>query len=411
MSLLQRPSLSWQGPGRREFIVLMALMTALDAFSIDGMLPALAVMAVELDVRVDNHRQFIITSIFFGFALGVVIYGFLADSIGRRKPALAGFVIYAIGTMVCMFSDTFSWLIGGRVLQGLGSAGPYVLATTIIRDRFEGREMAQVISLIMMIFIGVPMIAPFVGQGLLLITGWRGIFTALLLFGVATMLWFWWRQPETLPVARRKRVSASVVLSSMRTVASDAPTRLYVLALGLVTGAFIAYLSTGQQVFQEIYGLGTRFPLAFASLASIFGLACYCNSRWVESLGMATLVRRALVAVVGVSAVAVLCFWVMSNHLPLWLWIAYMAAIKFCFGLLFGNLTTLALESMGHIAGSASSLINATSKILAIALASVIGAWLDMTVMPVVLGFGILAALALWVTHRAALLRAVTTHV
>ncbi len=405
MSHSHRSNLDRSGPGKREFIVLMALMTALDAFSIDGMMPALAVMAHDLNVRVDNHRQFIITSIFFGFALGVVIYGFLADSIGRRKPVLVGFLIYAFGTLVCMFSDTFAWLIGGRILQGLGAAGPYVLATTIIRDRFEGREMARVISLIMMIFIGVPMIAPFVGQGLLLVTGWRGIFTALLIFGLATMLWFWWRQPETLPDSQRKSVSIKVVVSAATSVASDRPTRLYIVALGMVSGAFIAYLSTGQQVFQEIYGLGTRFPLAFASLASIFGLASFCNSRWVESLGMATLVRRALTVVVCTSAVAMVCYWLLAAALPLWLWIVYMAVIKFCFGLLFGNLTTLALESMGHIAGSASSLINAVSTLLAITLASLIGAWLDTTVAPVIVGFGVLAALALLVTRQAAALR------
>lgn len=405
MSESHRPVADASGPGKREFIVLMALMTALDAFSIDGMMPALAVMGAELDVRVENHRQFIITSIFFGFALGVVIYGFLADSIGRRKPVIAGFLLYAVGTLVCMFSDTFAWLIAGRILQGLGAAGPYVLATTIIRDRFEGREMARVVSLIMMIFIGVPMIAPFVGQGILLVTSWRGIFTALLIFSLLTMVWFWWRQPETLPRDQVKPVSFAVVGNAATMVANDPPTRLYVLALGLVSGAFIAYLSTGQQVFQDIYGLGTRFPVAFASLASIFGLASYCNSRWVESLGMATLVRRALSVVVGASMLVILVYWFFLENLPLWLWIAYMAVIKFCFGLLFGNLTTLALESMGHIAGSASSLINAVSTLLAITLASVIGGWLDATVLPVIVGFGVLAAIALVVTQRAARLR------
>ena len=150
-----------------EFILLMAAMAALDAFAVDGIMPALKLIGKELNAPTENHRQFVITAIFLGFAAGVLIYGFVSDIVGRRLPTVAGFILFILGSLVCIFAETFNLLLAGRVLQGFGAAGPYVLSVAIVRDLYQGREMARKLSLIMMVFIGVPMVAPFIGQGII----------------------------------------------------------------------------------------------------------------------------------------------------------------------------------------------------------------------------------------------------
>ena len=163
--------------GRVEFVFLMAFVSALDAFSIDAMLPALQAIATDLEVSNSNHRQFVITGFFLGFSVGVLIYGFVADRYGRRRPVMVGFSVYVIGSLICIAANSLEVLLLGRLLQGLGAAGPYVLSVAIVRDLYKGRDMAQILSLITMIFVGVPMIAPFVGQGVMLLAGWRSIFS------------------------------------------------------------------------------------------------------------------------------------------------------------------------------------------------------------------------------------------
>lgn len=373
----------------------MAAMSALDAFSIDGMLPALDQIGSDLGVLVVNQRQYVITSLFLGFSIGVLVYGFAADRFGRRPPVLAGFAIYCVGSLACIFAGSFGMLLLGRVLQGIGAAGPYVLAIAIVRDSYKGREMARLLSLIMMVFIGVPMIAPFVGQGVLLVAGWRSIFGVLFLFGFCTMIWFWLRQAETMLPENSQELSLEKIRSSVTEILTHPVSLRYLIIMGLLAGAFIAYLSTAQQVFQNMYQLGTRFPLYFASLAAVFGCASYINSRLVESWGATRLVRMGLVIITVASVCYALVYRDLTVLPPLPVHLAYIATIMFCFAFLFGNVTSLAMEPMGHIAGSASSVINSLSTMIAIGIATIIGSFIDSTAHPVVAGFGILSLFAL----------------
>jgi len=387
--------------GRREFIVLMAAMSALDAFSIDAMMPALEQISTDLGILVENQRQYIITSLFLGFSIGVLLYGFISDSTGRRKPVLAGMVIYSIASLMCIFADTLTVLLLGRALQGVGAAGPYVIAIAIVRDRFEGRDMAEIMSLIMMVFIGVPMIAPFVGQSIMLVTGWRSIFVALALYGLIVMFWFSLRQAETLPVGKRVNLSLATSWSQVKEILSEKQTVYYTISLSAISGAFIAYLSTAQQVFQNIYLLGTNFPLVIALLASFYGIACFANSRMVQIIGMAQLISTAQIGIVVSSATYVLII-AFSPTLPaLWIHIAYTGFVIFCFGFLFENLITLALEPMSHIAGSATSVITSISTLVGISLSTLIGAFLMDSAMPLVVGFLILCGVG-WVVCKMA---------
>jgi DHA1 family bicyclomycin/chloramphenicol resistance-like MFS transporter len=381
--------------GRLEFILLMAAMSALDAFSIDAMMPALEQIGDDLQVTVENHRQFVITALFLGFSVGVLFYGFLADRYGRRRPVIAGFIVYGLGSVACLLADSFSVMLAGRVLQGLGAAGPYVLSIAIVRDSFKGDEMARLLSLIMMVFIGIPMIAPFIGQGLLLLAGWRSIFAALMIFALLTLIWFASRQPESLAPHDRQPLSLSQIGRSIVTVLSHPVSCRYLIVIGLLAGAFIAYLSTAQQVFQGMYQLGARFPVAFASLGAVFGVASFANSRLVMRIAPHVLVKFAIAALVLSSLVYLLVYRDHSALPPLPAHLLYLSVMMAAFAFLFGNVTSLAMEPMGHIAGAASSVVNSLSTVIAITIAAMIGSQLGSTTHPVVLGFGLLSAIAL----------------
>jgi len=373
----------------------MAAMSALDAFSIDAMMPALEQIGNDLGVQVENHRQFVITALFLGFSVGVLFYGFVADHIGRRIPVIAGFIVYGIGSMACLMAETFTVMLAGRVLQGLGASGPYVLSLTIVRDSFKGDEMARILSLIMMVFIGVPMIAPFVGQGLLLLAGWRSIFAVLMLFALLVLIWFVLRQKESLSPEKQQKLSFAQIGFAIKEVLTHPVSFRYLFVIGLLAGSFITYLSTAQQVFQEIYQLGTRFPVYFASLAGVFGLASYLNSRLVVKVAPATLVVYAISTIVISSLLYVLIYRDYAVSPPLPVHLLYIAIIMACFAFLFGNTTSLAMEPMGHIAGAASSIINSFSTVIAIVVATAVGSQLKGTVYPVVVGFGVLGAVSL----------------
>ena len=405
-SLSNHKSTRDEQPGYWEFVILMAAMTALDALSIDSMMPALAQIHIDLQMATANHRQWIITTLFLGFSVGVLIFGFVADSIGRRIPTLSAFGLYAIGTVICMQADSLSVMLLGRACQGFGAAGPYVLAIAIVRDAYHGRRMARVMSLIMMVFIGAPIVAPFMGQLVLMLAGWRTIFAVLLSYSVIIALWFWWRQPETLRAENRIPIKPSVVWSNAVEVLSHTHTRAYTFAMALAGGAFIAYLSTAQQIFQDIYQTGNRFPLVFASLASTVALSSWINSRLVGKLGMAHLLGYALLGVSAVSLVFLMVSFLVQGLLPFWIYYLYLAVVIFCYGLIFGNLTSLALEPMGHIAGAASSIVNSAGTIGSIVVASIIGMSLRETVIPLVTGFGIACFAAWWLVK--ALRRPVT---
>ena len=362
---------------RFEFITLMAAMISLDAFSIDAMIPALNDISLDLNITTDNHRQYIVTSIFLGFSIGVLFYGFLSDAFGRKIPVIVGFIIYGAGVVMCITADKFSALLAGRILQGIGVAGPYVLSLAIIRDRYAGSKMAQVMSVIMMVFITVPIIAPLAGQGILMLSDWRGIFWAMGLFAIIVLIWFSLRQTETLNPEDRTQFQLRKIAQQTKEIVSNAQSLRYMLALGMVSGAFFTYLSTSQQVFQEIYQLGNLFPIIFASISASFGLSSYFNSRWAESIELTKLINYSLLVIIGASMAMFLFAIICSENPSLAVFITYMLCVFFCYGLLFGNITTKALEPTPHIAGSASSIITAVSTLISILLASLIGSQLE----------------------------------
>lgn len=261
---------------RFEFIIMMSLLVAVDALSIDSILPALSQMSDDFGVSQGNDRQYIVTSLFMGYALGVMIFGVASDSFGRKRPIYIGFGLFFIGTLVAILAastSSFTLLLVGRVLQGIGAAGPQIIPTAITRDLYKGRGMAEVMSLIMMVFMLVPTIAPLLGQTILLFSNWQGIFVMLGIFSLLALTWFSIRLPETLPPEKRVPFSVKQIFFSIREVLANKRAVMFTIAEGLSFGAVLIYLSTAQQVFQEHFQLGEHFPLYFGALALVMMLS------------------------------------------------------------------------------------------------------------------------------------------
>jgi MFS transporter, DHA1 family, multidrug resistance protein len=385
------------GPRLAEFVALMALMTSLVAMSIDLMLPALADIGAELGVQRANAGQLVVTMLFLGLAVGQLFYGALSDSVGRKPAIYLGYAVFFAGSLLAIFAVTFPMLLAGRLLQGLGAAGPRGVSMALIRDRFEGRAMAQVMSFITVVFILVPVIAPSLGQAILLVAAWRAIFGALLALGVVSLLWFALRQPETLPPARRAPLSAAGIGRALREVLGNPIALGYTLMAGLIAAALQGYLSSAQQIFQFQYGLGTRFPLVFAVNALAIGLAAFANGRLVMRFGMRSLLRAALLALCALALAFAGVALATGGRPPLWLFMAYLLPGFFCIGILFGNMNALAMEPLGHIAGVGAAVVGSLSTLLATPLGAAVGQAYDGTVTPLALGFAAcgLGALAL----------------
>ncbi len=384
-----------QSIGTREFIALMAMLSALDALSIDAMLPALQDIGREFAVARENDTQLVVSTVFFGFAIGQLFAGPLSDSFGRKRIAYVGLAIYLVGSLCAMLAVSFPMLLGARILQGIGASIPYVLSTAIVRDQYEGRAMARIMSFIMMIFILVPMIAPAMGQAVLLLFDWRGIFACYLALGLLTSAWFALRQPETLKEADRHPFSVSRIFRTALKICTTRVTLGYILAQGFVIGAFIGYLSTAQQIFQVQYGLGALFPAFFATLAASLGFASFLNGKLVLRLGMLRICKIALIVMIAVSAAFALVAWALDGHPPLWALMLYLATTFACVGMLFGNLYAAAMEPLGHVAGIGASVVGSLATLMSLPLATLVGQSYDGSVLPLITGFAILGSLAM----------------
>ncbi len=385
--------------GIGEFVVLMALMSSLVALSIDAMLPALPDIGAELGVAEANDNQLVLSVLFLGLAVGQMIYGPVSDAVGRKPAIYAGLALFVVGCLLSIFATDFNTMLAGRFLQGIGAAGPRIVTIALIRDGYEGRAMARIMSFVMAVFILVPTLAPALGQLVLLVAHWRGIFVCFLLLALLAFAWFAVRQPETLPPAKRIPFSVGGLFASIAETCGNRKALGYTIAGGLIFGAFVGYLNTSQQMLQQQYGLGTQFALYFAVLALAIGGASFINAKLVMKYGMRLLSRWALqvscVLSIGFLVVAV----VTSGHPPLWALMTYFMAAFFCMGLLFGNFNALAMEPMGHIAGVAAAVIGSLTTFISLFLGTVIGRFYDGTVVPLVAGFAVLGIASYVVMH------------
>jgi DHA1 family bicyclomycin/chloramphenicol resistance-like MFS transporter len=389
-----RPGDSSQALPFAEFVALMGTMTALIALSIDMILPALPAIGATLGVRRANDSQLIVSVLFLGFGVGQFFYGPVSESVGRKPAVYIGLALFSAGCLMAMVARSFSMMLAGRVLQGVGVGGPRAMTIALVRDTFEGRAMARVMSLVMAVFILVPVIAPSIGQAILGVAGWRTIFGVYLTLALTVWAWFGSRQKETLAPERRIPLSAGNIARAARDVVTNRVAFGYTVAAGFVYGAFIGYLSSVQQILQEQYGLGPRFPLYFSTLAIALGGSSLCNARLVMRFGMRPLAGRALVLVFAVSIVFLGFAASRAGHPPLWTLIAYLLTSFFGIGLLYGNLQALAMQPLGRIAGIGAAVVGGSSTLISLALGTIIGQSYNNTVLPLVAGFAIVGVLA-----------------
>lgn len=370
-----------------EFVVLIAQIVAMVAVSIDAMLPTLGAISLDLGVEDPNDRQAVITMFILGMSVSPIVMGPIADSIGRRPVLFAGLGIYAVGTLICVFATSFDMLLAGRFLSGVGAAAPRILAMTIVRDRFSGRSMARVMSFVMTVFILVPALAPAIGLGLAELGGWRAVFWATFVFGMVVLVWSALRLPETLAPQNRRPAALKTVVGGVAQALSDRWVVGWTLATGCVFGAFLAFLSSTQQLLDETYGLGGGFVLVFAALAVTVGISSLINSQIVMRLGMRMLVRLSGSVVAAGSLVFLAVALMDEERLPLWAFLIWCVPTFLSFGLTFGNLNALAMQPLGALAGLGAALVLSISNLIAFVGAEIVAMAFDGGPFTIVLAF------------------------
>lgn len=386
------------GPGYVEFLALTAVIISITALSIDMMLPALPDIGYALNTRHPNDAQLIISLLVFGFGIGQILFGPLSDCFGRRPVIFIGFVIFTAGCLLSVSAGRFDVMLAGRFIQGIGAAGPRTAIVALIRDQYGGRAMARIMSVIMAIFIFVPAIAPAIGQVILLMADWRMIFAVLMCQGLAALLWFALRQPETLKPENRIPFTPARIFRGLAEVCTHRVALGYTVASGFMSGALLGYLNSAQQIFQQIYGIGREFPVYMACLALSVGCASFVNSRIVMRIGMRTLSWRAVFCFIAMAGGYLIAILFRGGHSPLWVMMPVFILLFFCLGILFGNQNAIAMEPLAHIAGMGAAVIGCLASLMASLLGMAIGRFFNGTVIPLVTGFlifGLLAAAAM----------------
>ena len=378
---------------RLEFVALMGSLMSIVALSIDALLPALPDIGDSLNVKDTNDNQLLITMIFLGLGFGQLVFGPLSDSFGRKPIVFIGFSVFIAASLVCLTTKNFEVMIIARVFQGIGLSSPRSLTISMIRDTYSGNYMAKIVSIVVMFFLLIPIIAPTLGQLLINIWNWKAIFYFNLIFGALIMLWFWFRQPETLPKERRIKFSPHLFIDGAKIFFNNKEAVGYTLVSGFITGSFMVYLSTSQQIFQNQYHMGDMFPYIFASLAISIGFATFLNSRLVEKYGMMRIAYLATIAYALISLSYVAIFWSGVNP-SIGILVCFFALQFFAVGFLFGNLRALAMQPLGHIAGIGAALNGFISTVLAVPIANYIGEFVDHSVLPLFIGFSIFGVLS-----------------
>lgn len=365
--------------GERELIVLMAMLMSLQAFGIDAMLPALGEIAGDMDVA-GNNRQLVISSYFLGAGLGALFPGAFADRFGRRPVLALGLISYVVLSLACAFVTQFEWLIGLRLMQGIACAGLSVVPAAIVRDRVGGDRMARLMSLIMMIFLIVPVIAPAIGQILMLLAGWRAIFVAMAIMGTVVGIWAWMRLPESLAPENVQEIAPLTILRNMAEALNNRQAIGYVLGSALMFGSLFGFLNSSQQLIGEAFGMGDYFAVIFGGAVLGMVAANLINSRIVERFGARRVSHSALFVFM---AAGFLQLWSAGqDNQTVWQFVPILTLSMAMLGFVGANFGSIAMQPFAHIAGAASSAHSSLRMVTGGVLGGLIGAAYDGTAMP-----------------------------
>tara|TARA_B110000003_G_scaffold53347_1_gene53106 strand:+ start:58031 stop:59245 length:1215 start_codon:yes stop_codon:yes gene_type:complete len=386
MDFKNKKTVSKKDTSQLEFILLMACLMSIVALSIDTILPALKPIGISVGTSNANENQLLITMIFLGLGFGQLIFGPISDSFGRKPVVYIGFLVFVLSSFLCIAASTIEIMVVGRILQGIGLSASRSISIAMIRDRFEGDNMAKIMSFVVTIFILVPIIAPTLGKFLLDNYGWESIFYSQLLFGILVLIWFWKRQPETLPEAYKKKFSTAIFIDGSKKFIKHKSAVIFTLISGLATGSFMVFLSTSQHIFEVQYGLVNEFPYIFGALAFSVGLATFTNGTLVVKFGMRRLVNI-FVFVFSLTSLSYSIIFYGSLNPDISILICFLAIQFFSVGFLFGNVRSLAMQPLGHIAGIGAAINGFVSTIMAVPIATFIGGFVDTTALPLFIGF------------------------
>lgn len=368
--------------GETELMWMMALLMALNAFGIDAILPALDALAADLSVS-GNDRQFVVGIYLLAGGIGSLVPGALADRFGRRPILLGSVAVYVALSLLCALAPSYDALIALRAVQGFFAAGIVALPPAIIRDRVGGDRMARMMSLIFVIFLMVPAVAPSIGEAILQVGNWRAIFGAGAVLGVVMGLWVFVRLPESLSEANRQPIRPRTIAANMGRALALPSTAGYVIGSALVFGALFGFINSSQQLITETFGAGDIFPMVFAICAGSMALASWSNSRIVERFGARRVSHSALFAFIVVSAAQVM--FAFQPDESLWVFVPLMAINMALLGFIGSNFGAIAMNPFFAIAGAASSAHGFVRMTTAALLGGAIGYAYDGTARPLAL--------------------------
>ena len=381
-----------------EFVLLMASLMSVVALAIDALLPALDVIGFSMGVTDPVDNQLLIIMIFLGLGIGPLIFGPISDSLGRKPIVYMGFAFFIIASFVCIYATSLEMMIAGRILQGVALSAPRTISIAMVRDVYKGDFMARIMSFITVVFLLVPTIAPAMGKWVLDSYNWQAIFYVQLIFAVLVSLWFWRRQPETLPVSNRIPFSRTIFNDGLKELIKYKRTLGFTVISGFIVGSFLVYLSTAQQIFQEQYDLKEEFPFIFAGLAIAIGTATFLNGTLVLKFGMEKMITTFLLAYFGISILYLVLF-TSSGNPSIEILLLFFGLQFFSIGFLFGNLRALAMEPIGHIAGIGAAITGFISTLMSVPISALIGRYVNDTALPIFVGFSICSLLSIGILY------------
>lgn len=389
---------------RGELVAILAMLAATVALSIDGMLPVLPEIGEGLGTSDPNRVQLVIAMFMVGLGFGTFFTGPLSDAYGRHTVAIGGAVVFCTGAFLSAFAQSLETLLAARMLQGLGAAGPRVVAMAITRDLFVGRQMARIMSFVMIVFVMVPVIAPTLGAFVAQAFGWRAIFISFAIFSILTTSWLVLRQPETLAVERRRPFRLGTLASGTKEIFANRQVVLAIIGQTLIFSTLFAMLMTSQQIYDVIFDKADTFHYWFGLMSLAAAPASLINAAVVVRLGMRRVVLYTLlfeVLFTGLFLTAEL-IGIIPVELAFPLAIIWMISVFYLAGLGIANMAAIAMEPMGHMAGMAASVITATATVFSIVLAVPVGQAFDGTMVPLVAGTFLLVSMALFVVFQLA---------
>ncbi|WP_417425209.1 multidrug effflux MFS transporter [Hoeflea sp.] len=381
------------GIGRAQFIAIIASLMALNALAIDIMLPAFPNIASELGVEDANRVQFVLLSYIIGFGGAQLFFGPISDRYGRRMPLFIGIGLYAICAIAGALAPNFEFLLLARLLQGVGAAATRVIAISVVRDTHSGRAMAATMSMVMMVFMVVPVFAPMIGQVIILAGEWHLIFVFMAVVSLLVGGWSMLRLPETLSDENRRPLTLKSVVQAFTTVLTNRVSLFYTLATAFYFGSLFSFLNVAQPIYVDLYGLGAYFPIAFAAVAVVMAGSSFVNARLVGRFGQRRLSHGALCGYLALAIVlAGLAAW---GPVPFWLFFGISMLMMPLFGFVGSNFNSIAMEPLGAIAGTASSILGFAQTVGGGVVGALIGQAYDGSVLPLAVGYVLVSAISL----------------